>query len=283
MGNRALLKLAWNMLFLLILGLALQSLPHGRWVILQHFSALFAVALLISRLGPKALLTIASVSLALGPVIYLKGLIEQPETYDQSVVVINDGFAGVIHGLVFSGPYPLITYLAPFAFGMWLGRQDLSSKNLQFRLVFWGTSVAVITEFATRALDGSLFLPGGQPDWGWLILKQPHGQMPLWLLGSIASSIFVLGVCLLLSSRFPRACQPLAIFGQLALTIYVTHLLGFVLLGEGFRLQSLGLASLASVGAIVCFAVFSWYWRRFFPRGPLELLMNLPWRFIRLK
>ncbi len=49
--------------------------------------------------------------------------------------------------------------------------------------------------------------------------------MPLWMLGSIGSSCAVLGGMLLLADWLPRATWPLAATGQLALTVYVGHLL----------------------------------------------------------
>jgi hypothetical protein len=84
---------------------------------------------------------------------------------------------------------------------------------------------AALAAYGLAAAFGETFEEPGEPRFADLLTDEPHSQMPLWLLGSIGSACAVLGGMLLLADRLPRATWPLAVTGQLALTVfYVGHL-----------------------------------------------------------
>ncbi len=90
------------------------------------------------------------------------------------------------------------------------------------------------------------------------------------------TGLLMLGLSLVVANRLGQLIWPLAAAGQLALTLYVAHVLVFHWFGSTLRSQQVteGLATVAAVlaAAVVIAAV----WRSLSPRGPLEFLMVLP-------
>jgi uncharacterized membrane protein YeiB len=104
----------------------------------------------------------------------------------------------------------------------------------------------------------------------------PHSQMPLWLLGGIASAAAVLGLALLLGRRFPRPLAPIAALGRMALTAYVLHLVAldaFAVQARTGDLITSAAIVLLSVGVL---AVGATWWQARLHQGPLERLLRLP-------
>ena len=91
------------------------------------------------------------------------------------------------------------------------------------------------------------------------------------------ATTLVIGLAAWLTPRLGAAARPLIATGQLALTLYVAHVvigMGVLevlgLMGAGTLGQSLA-ASLVFYAAAIAFAVL---WRRRFERGPLEALFR---------
>jgi uncharacterized membrane protein YeiB len=115
-----------------------------------------------------------------------------------------------------------------------------------------------------------------EPDAWWLLNAAGHSHMPAWLFGTLGFSLFVTGLCLVAADRFPRATLPLARAGQLALTLYVAHL---VLLRWPMQDWPWGFTSAEAVllivsGFLVAVAL-SHLWRLRFRQGPLETVLRL--------
>jgi uncharacterized membrane protein YeiB len=124
---------------------------------------------------------------------------------------------------------------------------------------------------------GESFEGSRDPGFAVLLTDTPHNQMPLWMLGSIGSACAVLGGMLLLADRLPRATWPLVATGQLALTVYVGHLLLLDAFPELLKRDTVPEAFL-TVGAFMLLAVTaSTLWRAVLSRGPLEAALAAPW------
>src|SRR5699024_3180563 len=107
----------------------------------------------------------------------------------------------------------------------------------------------------------------------------PHGQMPLWLVGSSAVAVLVVVGCLAAERRLRAAghvgrLTPLSATGQLALTVYVAHLLALA----AIRPLPHTLAQGAAITAVTCvLAVLgATLWPSRISRGPLEVLVRPP-------
>ncbi len=102
--------------------------------------------------------------------------------------------------------------------------------------------------------------------------------MPLFILAGASTAVLVICGSIWLGDNLPEnVSEPLASTGQLALTIYLAHvLLGMAVLDWWGRLeeQTLSWAVLSGLSFSAAAVLFSWAWRRRFARGPLEELMR---------
>lgn len=272
---RARRELAWRAVLLLLAGLALQALDHRVLVILQTYALLFLVGGAALSWPRGRLLGVAGVALLTGPAVFLAGRLADPGTFDRAAVRFGDGLIGVAHGLLLSGPYPLVVWIVPFLLGMWIGRRDLRSRATQATLLVGGGAVA-LTAHAVARSTGGRFEGEGPRAWAHLLDATPHSQMPLWLLGACGSAALVLGSSLLFARALPRAAWPLAAMGQLALSIYVGHLLALHAWSGALRSDEVGRSAAVVVAFAVVAAGLSVAWRRLLARGPLEALLRWP-------
>jgi len=162
----------------------------------------------------------------------------------------------------------------PFLVGMWLGRRDLRSARVQHTLIVAGGVAATVAFVASQA---SAALLGAEADTGWprLLTGAAHGQMPLWLVSSVGSAAFVIGLLLWAWPRICRWALPLAHVGQLAFTLYVAHFL--VIAAMGGRIDSRVVGAPVTVGLFVAFTVAATLWVRSLGTGPLERILRAGW------
>ncbi|HKH49364.1 MAG TPA: heparan-alpha-glucosaminide N-acetyltransferase domain-containing protein, partial [Thermoanaerobaculia bacterium] len=214
---------------LLPLGLWLQGLDHGALVILQYYAIYFLFAAFVFTLPDRWLLAGGVVVLVGGPLVYLWSVMVAPQWFTGDPASLDDPAGKIALDLLLTGKYPLVTWAAPLLVGLWIGRRNLAAPPVRWWLLVIGATVAVSAAFAADWLAtafGETFEEPGAYYWfANLINDRPHSQMPLWMLGSIGSACAVLGGMLLLADWLPRMTWPLAATGQLALTVYVGHLL----------------------------------------------------------
>jgi uncharacterized membrane protein len=276
-AGRARLRLVWRAMVLLPLGLWLQSLEHGVFVILQDYALLFLLATIVLGLPDRWLLALAAPVTAAGSLGYLYGLIHAPEAFERQAAAWGDPVGELVHRLVLSGPYPLITWAGPFLFGMWIGRRDLTGHAARLWLVVGGGATAVGAWAVSWLLRARWGEPSDVIAWGRLLIDDPHSQMPLWLLGSTGSAALVLGACLVLADRATAVSWPLVATGQLAFTVYVGHLLLLDWQRDLLTSEEVGEASLIVLGFTLAAMALATAWRAVLSRGPLELILDLPW------
>jgi uncharacterized membrane protein YeiB len=274
--TQARLRLAWRAAVLLPLGLGLQLLDHGVFVILQDYSLLFLVGALVIGLGDRWVLVLAGASWLAGSVGYLWGQIAWPKAFVRDAAAWGDPGGELLHRLVLSGPYPLITWSAPFLAGVWLGRRDLRSRGVRLGLIVAGALTMVAARLVSWGLVVVAGDPGEGPGWGRLVLDEAHSQMPLWLLGATGSAVLLLGLCLWLGDAAGRWVWPLVAVGQLAFTVYVGHLLALHLERDALTTDEPGAAMVLVLGFTVAAMVLATAWRAVLPRGPLEVVLHLP-------
>jgi uncharacterized membrane protein len=265
---------------LLPLGLWLQQLDHGAYVILQYYTAYFLFAALVLTLPDRWLLAGGAAVLVGGPLVYLWGSMVAPAWYTGDPASLGDPAGKIFRDLLLTGKYPLITWAAPLLVGLWIGRRNLATPAVRWWLLILGLAVAVAAALASDWLIvtlGGPFERLGDPGFAVLLTDEPHSEMPLWMLGSIGSACAVLGGMLLLADRLPRATWPLVATGQLALTVYVGHLLLLDAFPELLKRDTVPEAFL-TVGAFMLLAVAaSTLWRAVVPRGSLEAALAAPW------
>jgi hypothetical protein len=247
-------------------------------VILPTYAVLFVLAVGAVRVPARVLAWVAGVWAVVGPLVFLLSQRAEGVPYDRKAVELGRDLPEVLDRLVVSGAYPLVTWGAPFLLGLVLGRLDLRAPRTQHRLAVVGALTALVAVALARLLERLLGVPDPAPGFDHLVVTTAHSQMPLWLVGGTAAGVAILGGALMAERRVGTWWRPLVVTGQLALTVYIGHLLALHLLPER---PDLGLGDLAIPFAAVLVVVAvlgSLLWRAAFRVGPLEAFMRPPWR-----
>lgn len=270
-------RLASRALLLLPLGLWLQSLDHWVLVILQYYAVFFVFAALALALPGRWLLAAAFITLVLGPVAYLGGEAVFPGLHTVDPATLGDPLRKLLHDLLLTGAYPLVTWSAPLIFGIWLGLRNLGSGAARRWLMAGGAAVALASALISTLAGAAI--EDGTAAYS-LLGAEPHGQTTLWMAGSVGSACAVLGISLTLAavstprvSPLSRLAWPLVATGQMALSVYVGHLLLIHLTGN-FLYSDTVSGALLTVGILMATAAAACVaWRAAFKRGPLEKIL----------
>lgn len=192
-----------------------------------------------------------------------------------------DTVEGFIRNLFLDGFHPVLPWVAFYLFGMWLGRTDLRDSAWRRLLVIRAAIIVVATEVAAWIVlgpKGSDLSELDDESWRWLFSVEPIPPLPLYLAAGAGTAVLVIVGSIWIGDHFSqRLTEPLVSTGQLALTIYVAHvLIGMGTLEAMGRLedQTLGWAVLTGLAFSGAAVVASWVWRRRFARGPLEAVMR---------
>jgi len=252
---------------LLPLGLGLELAGMPPLVILQYYAVLFLLAMPACLWGDRALLCAAGGLAVVGPIAYLLLSELEPSWFVRAnPAALDDPPMVIARELLFTGSYPAMVWLAPMLFGMWIGRQDLRAPHTRTRMFLAGAVVAIL------AALGGAWLPA--EGWWRLADARPHSQMFLWLVGGTGTAVAILAGCLVLADRLGRVLAPLGALGQLALTVYVAHLLLLLAWQEAFTPGDVRPALLLVAGFACVAAGFACFWRRWFAYGPLEAMLH---------
>ncbi|MDN5696535.1 MAG: DUF418 domain-containing protein [Rubrobacter sp.] len=277
--NTARVRLIVRALPLLPLGLYLQTLDHNALVILQYYSLYFVLAALMLGLRSEHLLNAAGVVLIFGPLLYLLTATSSPGWFSQLPATLTDEPSRIALELLLTGAYPLLTWAAPVVFGMWLGRRDLQATRLKFSLLVGGVVVTAAAASASVLASTPPLDPESQA-WSFLLSSEPHSQAFIWMAGATGSACAVLGLLLLAADVAPRLMWPLAATGQLALTIYVGHIVAMHLTGDLLEREQIAEAAITVAVFMAAAVALSVAYRAVFGQGPLEALLGLPYKAV---
>ena len=127
--------------------------------------------------------------------------------------------------MIFNGFHPVVPWLAFLVLGMWLGHRDLRNSAVWRRLLLTGLVVAIVSETASRYWWPPPPRSSAQEDALAVFGTTPMPPMPLYMLAASGTSIVVIVLCVRIAERFAGArwLAPLVATGQLALTLYVAH------------------------------------------------------------
>jgi len=270
-GRRLVLRAA----LLFPLGVALQKLPTGVAVILQYYAIYFLIAAAALRLADRWLLALAGSLTLAGPMAIVLAQRAEPSWFDAGGNVGIRAPVALLRALVISGYYPVLSWAPVVLFGIWIGRRDLHAPGVHRRLVACGAGVAAAAYGLSAALVGVVGRAAEEDgSWRQLALSDGHSEMPLAIIGATAVAVAIVGLAMLLTDWLPRVSWPLVAAGQLALTVYVAHLLVLAATPELLRAATVEQGVL-SVARFVLFVVtVAALWRLRFARGPIEALFH---------
>ena len=189
---------------------------------------------------------------------------------------------GMLRHLLFNGFHPVFPWIAFLFIGMWLGRQNLPDSAIRTRLLTVCAGIFIVTEslswlltrFVKAVVHGS-----DLADMLALVDSAPIPPMPFYIFSAGSAACIVILFCITLTQHYAEArwVRALVATGQLALTLYVAHVVvgmgGLELMG---RLNNQSLAFAVTIAMIFYAAgvAFSVVWRKHFTRGPLEAVMR---------
>jgi uncharacterized membrane protein len=131
-------------------------------VILPYYAVLFLLAIPLLGLRPRTLALAAAALIAAAPVVIMALVDADGPSFRGSDNATFDTLVhdpcGLIVGLLFTGPYPALAYLAYLCAGLAIGRLDLSSRRLATWLLGGGLGLALTARMVSAVL---LFPVGG--------------------------------------------------------------------------------------------------------------------------
>jgi uncharacterized membrane protein YeiB len=253
---RVRLRILVRAVCLFLLGGLLVALQTYVAVILEVYAVLFVALLPLLRWPASRLLALAAVMAVALPVattalaIHFDAALMRPDPF-------------VI--LMVTGHYPALTWVVFAIAGLGIGRLALGSARVQLLLVTIGAGLAVLAYGGSALLEGVVAAP--PPGWEFILSTTPHEGSPFEVVGSGGFAIAVIGLCLRVAALLPAALVPLEAVGQLALTVYATHIVLIDLIAPEGDL-------IADDGAYLAFALVTlalcMLWTRIVGRGPLE-------------
>lgn len=265
----------WRAILLIGSGLALQLLTHNISVILTYYGVLFLLGFPLLKAPTWLVSTLAGISLVAGPLFWLYLQQVTSTTFNFVAPSLTDPLWTATHALLLTGAYPVVIWLAPFLFGLVLGRCKLGDRHFQHQLIGYGAAATLIPLGISAAFVASNGLPTSAYGWEHLLSAEAHSQMPLWMISGCGSALVVIGILLRTEQWVARRLSWLVSAGRLSLTIYVAHLFVLAWLvrpGPDTLLEGFVISTVMSAAFII--AAHLW-WQRLGP-GPLERLLSWP-------
>ena len=174
--------------------------------------------------------------------------------------------------------FHLIFYWIAFLLiGMWLGRRNVHHFRVRGVVFFGGIAVALISACTPWLLIHYVpwLISGWHPSVSDLFSKA-IGMLftPVYFLGMCGIVTAIIAGSFMLTQKYSdvKWTRPLIATGQLALTLYVGHLIvgGGLLKALGLLDKTLLFAIGSAVIFCICAVIFSHFWRKRFERGPIE-------------
>ncbi|WP_438828939.1 DUF418 domain-containing protein [Streptomyces gottesmaniae] len=304
-GRQAVVRMVIRSLVLIVLGLALTSLDTDVDVILAFYGLTFLAVLPLHRLRVRTLALLAAVgALVMPQLLHVTRLSIEDGDWADTVVAADplarisdtDGFME----LLFTGEYPVLTWMPFMLAGMAVARLDLTGNTVRARLVCTGGASALLgyggswlalrlvphaRSTVAAATDGDSAASAWWSDTvgyvvedtptAWLLVGAPHSQTTFSILGNTGVALLVLVLCVTGMDRLPRCARlatPVCAVGMTALTAYVLHILAVREFGmeEETGPALVDLLVYTSVALLIATA-----WTRRFRRGPLEQLLHV--------
>ncbi|WP_291052605.1 DUF418 domain-containing protein [Herbiconiux sp.] len=246
-------------IFLVALGLFLQTMSSGVSIVLDTWGLLFLIALPFLVTKSRALLIGAAVLLVIGSAIRVavSGRASAFVLEHTELAQLSDWFT--------TGSYPLLIWAAFLAVGFAVSRLDLTTRRSQ--LIITGSGAVL-----TIAVVAALVSDGDAP------LTFP--QELLRHIAAIGAALLVVGVLLLLTSGRNALARvlgivlwPLRAVGSMPLTVYTAHVLALTV---WYSSDAPGYGTWEPfVVLTLCSLVFATVWRLTMGQGPLERLIAL--------
>ena len=255
-------------LILYLLGYVLTFLGTPVAVILPSYAVLFVLAIPFLRMRIAGVLTAAVLVLAVGPPLLI--LSRHAITGEAGPVTGLSFLPGLAE--VWSGYYPVITWLAYILVGVAVGKMNLRSAGTGALLLGVGTVVAAAAYGAGAWAEDAVGGTEGDITFD-LVTIEPHTNTTPEMLGNAAFGVALLGLCLLAMTLTPLRvlAAPVNAVGAMSLTIYSLHIVYIAILGPDAVWYPTSNQPL--IWLIAGSLAFALVWHVTLGQGPLERLL----------
>jgi uncharacterized membrane protein YeiB len=275
--RRTLLK---RSLILFILGVA--WMPIWAADILHFYAIYFLVAILLINVSNRQLWLWAAAFLIAFITLFLIVDYDLGWDWDKLNNPLVWTPVGFVRHLFFNGFHPIFPWVSFLIVGMWLGRQNFRDSQKRNRILWVSISIAVGAEALSAYLVQSVspaLLDVTAADLPFLLGSTPYPPLPFYIIAASATATAVIAICVGLTEKYPqsRMLKALIFTGQIALTLYLAHVLvgmGILLAFGLIETQTTQFAIYYAVGFFAISVLFASYWRARFKRGPLEAVMR---------
>ncbi len=267
--------------FLFVVGLLYT--PIWPADILHFYGVYIAVAAMLLTVKDRWLITISGFIVALFPILLLT--FDYNRGWNWETLHYSDFWTvrGMFRHIFFNGFHPVIPWLSFLLFGMVLGRSDFTNPSTRRWWLIFGISVTTFAETASKFLIKALSANASSSEEIEEIVAvfgtAPMPPMPLYILAGIGVACIVISLSVEIGqvASINHWLKPLVSTGQLALTLYVAH----VIIGMGtleaigrLKQQSLIFSVSCALAFCVLAVMFAHLWTLRFKRGPLETIMR---------
>lgn len=308
-GRQARGRVAVRAVVLIVLGYALIALDTSVDVILVCYGLLFFTVLPLHRLRAGTLALLAAAGALILPQVWYAVRVSMEASDWADTVVAHDPLARVTGtdgfvDLLFTGAYPVLTWIPFLLAGMAVGRLRLDRPGVRARLALAGGALAAAgyggswlalrlagpgaLDVISSATDGGTAsaawwsdtagTPVDQVPLDWLLVAAPHSQTTFSVLGGGGVALLLIAACLAAAAgppRLTRLATPVGAVGRTALTAYVAHIVALWALTEFWYVPAVEDPTLPVLLAFVAAALLAAaVWTRRFARGPLEQLLH---------
>jgi uncharacterized protein len=190
---------------------------------------------------------------------------------------------GFLRNLFFNGFHPVLPWIAFLLTGIWIGRIDfkdlkIRKKVMCFSLLFYvafkGISMSVVSTLSSLSPSEAIEIE-------YVFGTSPMPPLFFYMITASSLAVFVITISVYITERFSNTLfiKMIVSSGQLALSNYVFHVVIGML---GLYVFFNEIEQAFSMEFVVTYAfifnalsiVFSYYWRKYFERGPLEIFMR---------
>ncbi|GAA3766408.1 DUF418 domain-containing protein [Streptomyces chiangmaiensis] len=314
-GRQAMVRIMIRTVVIGVLGYGLTALGTSVDVILSFYALLFLVVLPLYRLRAGALAAVAATGAVIMPLVLhaIQASIEDgnwaQSVIDRDPLARITGTDGIVE-LLFTGSYPVLTWIPFLVAGMALARLDLTRPGIRSRMALTGgvlallgyggswlalhlvphalTAVAAATDGGSASSawwSDTVGEPGSHTPLAWLLVAVPHSQTTFSIVGNTGVAVMVVAACLTVADRLPRLTRlatPVASVGRMALTVYVLHIVALWFFSDVWYVALIQDETMSALpvllGFIASAALLASVWACFFRRGALEHLLHLATR-----
>ena len=249
--------------------------------ILHYYGVYFLFAAFLAPLSGRVIKSLIIGILAAATIMLL--MLNFDAGWDWKTYDYEDFFTveGGLRNLFCNGWHPVIPWLGFLLFGVLLSRLNLTSKQLQIKMIVGGLAVTLIGYSLSSGIITALFNSGDEPLMQ-LIPVFSMGPVPatiLYMISASASACAVIAASIIFCKKFAKfsIVKAVGIAGRQTLTLYILH----IYLGMGL-MEMTGIAGKSTVNVSLLTSVLFVFvavigcniWSQFFKAGALETVMR---------